>query len=135
MLYIVNMDIPCVYRVSVKALIEDEEGRILLVKDETPNWQFPGGGLEHGELPREGLAREIKEEIGHELINMNPMPTAFWTITNKDRWYGFVLYGCSISGQFTASEEAEQIKYFTRDEINSLPLHVNTAPYFKQLIS
>lgn len=37
------------YRVSVKALIKDDSGNILVVKENQDTWSLPGGGLDHGE--------------------------------------------------------------------------------------
>jgi 8-oxo-dGTP pyrophosphatase MutT (NUDIX family) len=50
------------------ALITDPEGRVLLVKPRSrDDWGFVGGWVDRGELPHEGCAREIKEEIGLDL--------------------------------------------------------------------
>ena len=38
-------DIPCTYRISVKALIRDDAGNILLVRENDGSWELPGGGL------------------------------------------------------------------------------------------
>jgi len=50
------------------ALITDADDRVLLVK---PNyraeWGIPGGWLDEGEKPRDGCAREVREEIGLDL--------------------------------------------------------------------
>ncbi|RYH58779.1 MAG: NUDIX hydrolase, partial [Alcaligenaceae bacterium] len=52
------------YRVSVKALIRDDAGNVLVVKENQDTWSLPGGGIDHGEVPEVALLRELKEELG-----------------------------------------------------------------------
>lgn len=61
-------DLPKLQRVAAYAVIV-RDGRILLsrlapyiAREEL--WTLPGGGLDHGEDPRDGVIREIKEETG-----------------------------------------------------------------------
>jgi hypothetical protein len=51
------------YRVSVKALVFDRDGRLLVVQEPDGLWEVPGGGWEHGESFEKCLARELAEEI------------------------------------------------------------------------
>jgi len=54
-------------RVSLKAVILDERGRTLVVKESGRDWwDIPGGGIEHGETLKEALARELYEEVSLE---------------------------------------------------------------------
>jgi 8-oxo-dGTP diphosphatase len=57
------------FRLSVHAVITDDEGRVLLLKasygDEA--WGLPGGALDPGETIHEGLQRECREELGAEV--------------------------------------------------------------------
>ena len=54
-------------RVSLKAVILDERGRTLVVKENGRDWwDIPGGGIEHGETLKEALARELYEEVSLE---------------------------------------------------------------------
>ena len=52
----------------VSALVEDREGRVLLsrraVEPYLGLWDCPGGFLEEGEHPLDGLRRELEEETG-----------------------------------------------------------------------
>lgn len=131
-------DIPCTYRISVKAIIKDAEARILLLRKKDGSWELPGGGLEHGEDPKEALSREITEETGMTVEWMSETPVAFWSI-NKEvgspilKWFAFVVYEAKVSGEFIPSldsEESQEAKYFGIDEARQLQLHDNIKPYF-----
>lgn len=52
------------FRVSLKAVIRNDNGHVLVVKENGRDWwDIPGGGLEHGETIKEALARELFEEV------------------------------------------------------------------------
>ncbi len=55
-------------RIGVYALIRRADEVLLTRISErgfhSGSWTLPGGGLDHGESPREGLAREVREECG-----------------------------------------------------------------------
>ncbi len=62
-------------RIIVHALIKVDDKYLVLKRssneDTFPNvWDIPGGLAEYGELPREALIREAKEEIG---LDMTPI--------------------------------------------------------------
>lgn len=43
----IPLNIPnCFYRVSVKALITNNEGKFLLIRENVGKWELPGGGLD-----------------------------------------------------------------------------------------
>ncbi|MFE2914786.1 NUDIX domain-containing protein [Kitasatospora indigofera] len=51
-------------------LLRRPGGRVLLVQpdyNDDATWEIPGGALDHGEYPWQAAAREVKEEIGHDL--------------------------------------------------------------------
>lgn len=55
------------FRISLKAVIFNEDGHVLIVKEHDGGWwDLPGGGLNHGELIKVGLARELYEEVSLE---------------------------------------------------------------------
>ncbi|MDI1460333.1 NUDIX domain-containing protein [Catellatospora sp. KI3] len=56
-------------RIGAYGIARDEQGRLLLVRSSARSnhpgrWFLPGGGLNHGEDPAAGLAREFLEETG-----------------------------------------------------------------------
>jgi len=53
------------YRVSIKGLIRNSDGQVLVVKESGRAWwDLPGGGMDHGEDVESALAREMHEEVG-----------------------------------------------------------------------
>ena len=57
------------FRLAAYGVVYDEDGRILLTKGSARSpypgaWFLPGGGVEHGEHPRDAVMREFTEETG-----------------------------------------------------------------------
>jgi 8-oxo-dGTP pyrophosphatase MutT (NUDIX family) len=55
------------FRISLKAYIENDKGEVLVVKEAgRDRWDLPGGGMEYGESIEQALKRELKEEVAYE---------------------------------------------------------------------
>lgn len=65
-------------RVIAQGLLYDGAGRLLLCElTYKAEWDLPGGVVEPGESPAEGLAREIREELGLE-VGVRGLRTVNW---------------------------------------------------------
>lgn len=61
------------FTVSAAVVIVNEGDKVLLLEHRirpASGWGLPGGFLEHGEQPDEGIRREIREETGLELLDL-----------------------------------------------------------------
>lgn len=86
-----------VYRVSVKALIKDNQGRVLIV-EEKDKWDLPGGGLDHGEDAVAGIKRELFEELGVVDVNVkNPVCVKTFYLENKQAWLMWIVYEVELN--------------------------------------
>ena len=96
------------YRVSIKAIIRNEKGEVLLVKEKGSNWSLPGGGMDHGETAEEALAREMYEEaliienFQARIIGTNPR-----FVKDKGAWLLWVVYELDMPARFTYGKGAD----------------------------
>lgn len=61
---IVNYKADSLFRVSMKGIVRDESGKILVVKETgRTGWDLPGGGMDHEESIKQAIARELHEEV------------------------------------------------------------------------
>lgn len=52
------------FRISMKALIRNQAGKVLVVKETGRTWwDLPGGGMDHEESIKTAIARELSEEV------------------------------------------------------------------------
>lgn len=108
-----------IYRVVAKALIQDPEGKILVVKEGQDFWSLPGGGLEHGESAQDCLKREIQEEIG--LMDVQLREIVYSTnvyLDQRDIWMTWIVYKAEAgSSDFIFGDGVTDAKYINIKEI------------------
>ena len=85
-------------------------------------WDFPGGKLEWGEDPKQGLKREVKEETGLEIEIKNPEFVFSEKIYDHCRY--LVVFKAEIIGKkkVQLSEEHTEFKWATKEEILKMKL-------------
>jgi 8-oxo-dGTP pyrophosphatase MutT (NUDIX family) len=79
-------------RPAVRALVLDEDDRVLLVqfRDDVGQvwWATPGGGIDEGEDVESALRRELAEELGLDDFELGP---EIWTRDHTFAWRGRIL--------------------------------------------
>lgn len=105
-------------------IIKDDKNRILLVKraiDPSKGlWDLPGGFIDIGETAEDSVVREMKEELGVEVDNLQYLFSGYDRYKYKGLNYhtlGFVFTARIISGEMKPLDDVGEIKYFSEEEI------------------
>ncbi len=89
---------------AVAALIADDEGRLLVtIRGGEPSegmWDLPGGFIDPGESAEDGLRRELKEELGLDVVSVE----YFCSAPNPLYEYKGVCY-CTLDLAYLCSVE------------------------------
>lgn len=126
---------PCFYRISIKGLILNEaRDKFLVVKEENGRWELPGGGLDWNTLPQDDLKREIREEMGLEVLWVAMHPSYFLAdlsgLPEKPR--ANVVYEVRVGSlEFAPSDECVEIRFVSPQEAQELDLFENVRLFTK----
>lgn len=112
------------FRIGVFALIE-RDGRYLLAhRSDIDWWNLPGGGLEYDETLEEGLAREVREEVGAS-IEIERLVGVYSKPRKREVVMTFLCHLTRDSAVPGTSDEVSEVAWFLPSEFptNLLPKH------------
>jgi len=124
----------------VAAALHGQDGRWLMHrrpagKHHAGLWEFPGGKVEPGEMPRESLVRELAEELGIACRSEALAPVAFAESAPLDgeRALVILLYTLGTWDGEPRALEGGAVQWFTAAEALALakpPLDIALAAQF-----
>ena len=121
---------------TVGALIFDPEGKVLLIKSHKwgDRYVIPGGHIELGEKIEDALRREIKEETGLDICDIEFFflhEFIFDKTFHKKRHFLFLDHICkTTSTQVSLDQEGQEYVWVNSDEA----LNLQVEPYTRRII-
>jgi len=96
-------------------------------------WEFPGGKVEPGEELPAALGREIREELGTDIL----VGEAFGTYEHAYTHFRVTLHAfiCSLNGQEPQPLEASELRWVTPPELAQFPMGKIDRQISRRLVS
>jgi acetyl-CoA carboxylase carboxyl transferase subunit beta len=117
-------------------IIINERRQILLVQrghePQRGRWTLPAGRVEPGESPAQAAVREAFEETGlrvriqREVLNVR-LPTGDGREFDVHDFLASV-----IGGELVAGDDADDVRWFSQDELSDLPLTENLLGFLEE---
>ena len=124
--------------VSAVALI-DPDGRVLLAKRPEGKtlaglWEFPGGKVEDGETPETALIRELKEELGINVVQSCLAPLTFASHAYETFHLLMPLYVCRRWQGIARPLENQELKWVRAQDLKNYPMPPADAPLIPHIV-
>ena len=112
------------FRVSVSALIFEEEKVLLAHRRAIDWWNLPGGAVDPGETVDEALRREVREETGLE-IEVGQLVGVYSKPLKQEIVLSFRCQVCGGTPGMISDDDIDESRYFALDVLpaRTLPKH------------
>jgi ADP-ribose pyrophosphatase YjhB (NUDIX family) len=115
----------------VVAVVEDDQGRILLIhKTDNDLWALPGGGHDIGESIGETVVREVKEETGYdvEVVDIvgtytNPRHVMAYDDGEIRQQFSICFAARLLGGELRTSSESKEVAWVAPSDTGTLHIH------------
>lgn len=128
-------------QVGVKVLLKNKEGKYLLARrnpkkypEVGPKWDIIGGRIEPGSTLLENLKREIREEVGLELLSDVKLVAAQDILKVPGRHVVRLTFVGEIDGEPKIDEDHLEAGWFTAEEIKAMD-SATLDTFFKELVN
>ena len=103
--------------IATNGILISQKGDVLLIqRNDTRTFAPPGGSLEAGELPTDGVAREVREETGLIVMPVRLVALSFLPI--KPQPYFAFSFRCLMrGGEIQPSPESPHVGFYPYDKL------------------
>ncbi len=122
------------------AFIPIIDGKVLMFKrNDWQCWEFPGGGVEFGEHPKEAAIRELYEEtaLKPKTISFVDITSRVYTKNGVEKHSIYIIYGGGVVGNINTSNntynEHSTFHLFSLHELSNLKLCYNSIVDLEKL--
>ena len=119
-------------------MVKDESTGKVLVQERVKSWKgisFPGGHVEPGESFVDSAIREVKEETGLDIRNLQSCGVIHWSHNRSfNRYIVFLYKTTDFSGELLPETEEGRVFWATPEEIKSMNLSSNFANYLPMFL-
>lgn len=90
----------------------------MVLKENQDTWSLPGGGLDHGEMPEDGIRRELQEELGVSPTHTALAKSLTFYLESRQSWLMWIVYEISLaSDDFTLGHGVTEALYIDLNEL------------------
>ncbi len=103
-----------------------DDGQILLIdhyrfQTDTRGWEIPAGKVEADESPLEAVARELREETGHQASEIVALGHYHPSNGSSNQvFHIFAARGVARTGEIEDTNEVLGLRWFTREQVREL---------------
>jgi ADP-ribose pyrophosphatase len=117
----VDFRLPAVGVVPVR-----DDGAVLLVRQfrfttRTLGWEIPAGRAEEGEGPEDAARRELREETGHEAVQLERLGAYYPSNGSSNQMFIlYVAHGVEPRGPIQDTNEVDEARWFSEDKVRAM---------------